>query len=227
MGKVRCPHCDKKCTSPKGLDQHIKSSSFCQSRRGALNIAETDNLDGGTQKRKAEEDPALLDRKPAAKKRRTEADSEPGFFAGDRQTVAEPADSDLEPEQAVALEEGKQNPHFTGDEPWFDPNAEFDPYESESDRSSDDSDDPGPDVGDEASMGRNQDEVEEEAEFQASKACIRQFKDYVRNAYQNFDHLEEKEKVAARLMCSLLKKKASLDTYEAVMEWHLNTCGKL
>lgn len=93
-------------------------------------------MDGGTQKRKAEEDPALLDRKPAAKQRRTEAevaDSEPGQAIGARQTEAEPADSDLEPEQAVALEEGKQNPHFTGNEPWFDPNAEFDPYESESD----------------------------------------------------------------------------------------------
>jgi hypothetical protein len=212
----------------------MKSSSFCQSRRGALNIAETDNLVGGTQKRKAEEDPALLDRKPAAKQRRTEAevaDSEPGkAIAGARQTEAEPTDSDLEPEQAVALDEGKQNPHFTGDEPWFDPNAEFDPYESESDQSSDeDSDDPGPfyDVGDEACMGRNQDKVEEEIEFQASKACSRQFKDYVRHAYHNFDHLEEKEKVAAKLMRNLLKKKASLDTYETVMEWHLNTCGKL
>ena len=162
MGIVRCPHCDKKCASSKGLDQHIKSSSFCQSRRGAFNIAETDNLDGGTQKRKAEEDPALLDRKPAAETdnldggtQKRKAEEDPALL--DRKLAAKQRRTE------AALEEEKQNPHFTGNEPWFDPKAEFDPYESESDRSSDDNDDPGPfnDVGDEASMGGNQDKVEE------------------------------------------------------------------
>lgn len=50
---------------------------------------------------------------------------------------------------------------------------------------------------------------------------------YVRNAFQNYMDLSEDEQSAVKIMHTLVKKRATLDTYEAVMEWHLRASGKL
>ena len=74
----------------------------------------------------------------------------------------------------------------------------------------------------------NEEEAEEvEHALAPIKTANNQFKKYVKNAYHNFGELNQKEKAAALLMYTLMKKKATLDTYEAVMEWHLRHSGKL
>jgi len=137
----------------------------------------------------------------------------------------------LSPRKATRAEpeQDQGDPHHDGNEPWVDPFAEhedgFDPYADESDRS-----DPVPMAmfeDDDESIDGNQEQVQEMIEVKASKKSVRDFKDYVRFAYQNFAELDDNEKEAAQLLRTLLKKKASLDTYEAVMEWHLVASGKM
>ena len=61
----------------------------------------------------------------------------------------------------------------------------------------------------------------------SGKESGKQFKRYVRDAYQNFAQLQPKEKTAIRIMQKLIKKRATLDTYNDVMEWHLRESGQL
>ena len=125
----------------------------------------------------------------------------------------------------------QQNPHHTGYEPYINhPVAleeDFDPYATPSEHSSDQGmmmdDDSGEDYD---KQDENPVEVEE-SPAKASKQSRTQFKEYVRNAFINFGELEEKEWQAAKLLRTLLKKKASMDTYESVLEWHLVAAGKM
>ena len=56
---------------------------------------------------------------------------------------------------------------------------------------------------------------------------IKAFRDYVGHAYTHFAALSPDEMTAVRIMSTLIRKKASLDTYDAVMEWHLRETGQL
>lgn len=53
------------------------------------------------------------------------------------------------------------------------------------------------------------------------------FKQYVHYAENNVSNFTEVKKTALKLMAVLRKSKASLDTYDAVMEWHLRVSGIL
>ena len=104
----------------------------------------------------------------------------------------------------------------------------FDPYaDSTTDEETESEDD-------EDAVAKEEDAVPEEDEVQVddipSNGCRvsgRQFKGYVRDAFQNFARLSPDEKTAIKIMHKLMKKKATLDTYEAVMEWHLKESGQL
>ena len=60
-----------------------------------------------------------------------------------------------------------------------------------------------------------------------SSMALDHFKEYVTNAKQNFLELRTDEVTAVRLMHTLMRKKATLDTYDAVMEWHFQEVGEL
>lgn len=187
----------------------MKASLTCQSARNAYELVQNDKITstGRSQKRKASpKDTHQLETDRAAKPKLLRA----------QRTSSTRTEAEAEPEP--------EHPHQLAIEPWYDPNAEFDPFAQASDNS--DIDDLVQLDHQEGPVGGNQGQVQE-VEFKASKTCSNQFKSYVRHAFQNFANLEEKEQAAVRLMRTLLKKKASLDTYEAVMEWHLNTSGKL
>lgn len=216
MAKLKCPHCNKPCKSAKGLDQHIKSSTTCRSARDALSLLEEGKTNQPPKRKAVDEYGDLLERDQAA-----------------RQKLIRALSPRKEAQEAEAVDK-QQNPHHDGNDPWFNPFAgqedgkqgdDFDPYATDSDQS----DGPVPVMLEDefdASVDGNQGQVEETV-IKASKKSVKDFKNYVRKAYQNFAQLEEKEKEAARLMRTLLKKKASLDTYEAVMEWHLVSSGKM
>jgi len=63
--------------------------------------------------------------------------------------------------------------------------------------------------------------------WQRSQRSGKDFKKYVRNAYANFAELTETEKTAIKIMHKLIKKRATLDTYNDVMQWHLEESKKL
>lgn len=220
MAKLTCPHCSKACKTAKGLEQHIKSSGSCRSAQNAFRMVEEVKMNSPPKRKADDAYIHVLDNDQAARHKLAKANS-----PSPRKLLSE----------TEAKEAKQQNPHHTGDEPFIDPFAQsssegdFDPYATPSDYSSE-----GPgmmmdsDKDEEASeLGEDKEGQLDKVQVNASKKCITQFKNYVRNAYQNFAQLEEKEKFAAKLLRTLLKKKASLDTYEAVMEWHLITSGKM
>ena len=59
------------------------------------------------------------------------------------------------------------------------------------------------------------------------KLTWKMFKEYVEDASKRFKHLTESEQRAIKIMRILIKKRAPLDTYQAVMAWHLQELGLL
>lgn len=192
MPRIICPNCRKPLKSQKGLEEHLKSSTYCQSARDALTLVEEGRIGGG----KMSGDDAL---------KRKLVDSFSDVLEKDNAAR----------KKLVSAQGRTKDPHNTAEITWFDPFEQESSVESGGPllQSDEDDDDNAAAV--------------EEIEFKASRKSSTAFKKYVRNAYQNFAQLDKKEKAAIKIMRTLLKKKASLDTYEAVMEWHLVTCGKL
>jgi hypothetical protein len=58
------------------------------------------------------------------------------------------------------------------------------------------------------------------------RECFERFKAYVAYSARNRIELTDMEKSSVRLMHKLIKKKAPLDTYDDVMEWHLQETGQ-
>lgn len=56
---------------------------------------------------------------------------------------------------------------------------------------------------------------------------LENWEDYVARAKEDFDVLSPQMQTAIRLMLAIRRKKASLDTYNDVLEWHLRECGKI
>ena len=73
----------------------------------------------------------------------------------------------------------------------------------------------------------DEDEEEEEMHLPVNRESIRNFKDYVKKARQHLLKLNKFEVGAVKLMDVLHRKKACLDTYDAVMEWHFKQTGLL
>jgi hypothetical protein len=69
-----------------------------------------------------------------------------------------------------------------------------------------------------------EDDVERESR---RRKCFEDFKMYIQYCKNNLLGFTEIERASVRLMHKLIKKKAPLDTYDAVMEWHLQERGLL
>ena len=68
---------------------------------------------------------------------------------------------------------------------------------------------------------------EDEFHFEVNPVPLQDFKDYVMHARQHFVQLDRYEVAAIKLMDTLRRKKATLDTYDAIMEWHFKQTGVL
>jgi len=60
-----------------------------------------------------------------------------------------------------------------------------------------------------------------------NRTILEDFKEYARKAEDNYLHFPRKERVAVGLLGMLRRTKASLGTYESVMEWHFRAGNKL
>ena len=69
--------------------------------------------------------------------------------------------------------------------------------------------------------------VDEEPQAGCSREALDDFRAYVAHAERHFMPFTRHERAAISLMDTLRKKKATLDTYDAVMMWHYRETGKL
>ena len=72
-----------------------------------------------------------------------------------------------------------------------------------------------------------EDEQEEEDPQHPDTSLRDNFKAYCDGAKKNFLPFTKEQEHAVKLLDTLQRKKAPLDTFDEVMEWHLKSCGKL
>jgi hypothetical protein len=216
-------YCKKKMRSQVGLQRHLAQSAYCKrAREGIASSFQDINEQEALKLPPKDMIPPSCKPPPIAKLRR---------LLSDKLGMSDLLGTKQEPlEQQEASELMGWLPCDLGQSD-SEEEYKFDVFaESTSEEGTDDDED--------ASEVSNDDDEDsgEDEEIQApidpniirrSKRSGKEFKAYVRNAYSNFTKLSPKEECAVRLMHKLIRKRATLDTYEDVMRWHLEECGKL
>jgi hypothetical protein len=214
---VKCPYCRRSLKSTYGLEQHIKSTPYCQNMREAFR--KIDNGESPDRKKARCSSPRkedvvmgaarqlLADLKLRAFGQNTAASGKEDETMRD-----DLAQEDEEEDHPPAILEGEEEEE---DEHLFDPYA--DPSSSEATSSDEEAD---------TELHQNQAQMEP-VNVQRAGIMGKRFKQYVRHSHQHNVDFNEVESDAVKLMHMLIKKKATLDTYAAVMDWHLRASGKI
>jgi hypothetical protein len=223
MPKVTCMYCKKKMKSQVGLQRHLAQSAYCKRARDGIACSLQDIKEQESLKLLPKDMQPPSSKQPHIAKMRRLLSDKLGMMM------------DLGKEEATQHQEASESMGWL---PWCDDgqsdNEEEYKFnvlaESTSEEGTDDDED-GSEVSD-----TGDEDIGEDDEIQApidpnvvlrSKRSGKELKNYVRNAYTNFTVLSPKEKRAIRLMHKLVRKRATLDTYDDVMRWHLEESGKL
>ena len=217
MPKVPCPYCNKKLKSQHGLEMHLKQSTLCQHMKEQVR-----EDDSRPFKRPKLPDLALLQLSMAQKHALAAArgpDSIPKVAA-----KVQVDKNELQAQNDKSDEESLPQVPYEGAD-----YGDFDPFNA--------TDDEGNaqrfGTSSESSPSGEEDSSTEEPTAQphiipdANNASNKQFKEYCRHAFKHFGDLTKTEESCIRIMHKLYLKRATLDTYDAVMEWHLRESGKL
>lgn len=219
MGKYTCPACQKVCKSVNGLEQHIQSSKLCKDTSNALSFLENkpDHDDNAENLSDLDEN----DGTNISPKKRQLLDAFDALLENDRLARQKLFDQHLKNEEEEEEEKQAMEEMRAQVQQYHDGDFWFDPFVGSSSSSSEDG------GGYQVDGDEDDDEMQGNPVQVVSDESIKQFRAFVRHAYQHFGVLEEKEKAAIRIMRTLQRKKAPLDTYDSVMEWHLIESGKL
>ena len=240
MARFKCPYCTKVCKSRHGLIQHQKSNLVCKKAQEA-----TEELRSGHQK-KGEPKNILLSHLDDSE------DDSVAKEAGSFGDLSEPPAkvqrlmkelSGLEADNNATLDDVLAalglDPHLGSDE-----SEEEDESEGQEDESEEADDEESVQTDNAPAHEQDADDFDptslyisdsKDSEYNAhddnatspNAKTIKEFRAYVGHAYAHFGSLSKNEQRAVKIMSTLIHKKASLDTYEAVMEWHLRETGEL
>jgi hypothetical protein len=235
MSQFRCEYCQRECRSRRGLALHIRQSALC--------LKMMSEEESGAQVR--DDSKQSGHDKPQQKKRTNHLDIEQqelnteydGYVAkvgrllhmdsvqeatsvavGDRTRLSGKEDKDpmswLPYDRVIGAE----------DSPIFGANSDV-----SSDEESNDEEEESSSSGSFEESDSGEDLTEEDfIEMQMKKReTVLAFKKYSTYQKGNVLNLGANEAKAVKIMSQLIKKRAPLDTYEAVMEWHFRDCGKL
>jgi hypothetical protein len=211
MSKVICMYCKKKLKTQLGLQKHLAQNEFCIRTRKDM-IASTLGIDPKEVLKHCQKATRASVHEPHAKKQRstmhlgkhTEQDEETGCMG-----AFDNGQSDEQDEEEYHFDPFAEN--TSDEETDNDANLEENSVDSSEDEDQDE----------------ESHEVIDPDIVKRSKHSGKEFKKYVRNAYANYTTLSSTEKSSIRLMHKLVHKKATLDTYDEVMRWHLQESGKL
>ena len=243
MVKYKCPYCTKVCKSQHGLVQHQRSSTACKQAREAIEEFKLGDKRSGKNLLSAYleeeqegiglESPSKVQRLMEELKHLHEDNNtslntvlaemgigSPGVLA---RNVHEDYGEEEEDEEDDAVEEYSEDEEESSE----DDDAESVQMDNEATAFEQPADDFNPYSLIMSDEEDSEYDVHEDNERSPSAETIHAFRAYVGNAYQHFSSLSNNEKKAIKIMSTLIKKKASLDTYEAVMEWHLRETGQL
>ena len=229
-----CPCCGKKLKSKYGLEQHINAIPYCKAMRESFKSIDKGHSPPrkkgrvtspgkGTLVEKRQvlvdkflrqliEDKAHLAFGKVTADLGNDIDDSPSQMQDDLAEV----DSDQGQPETIEVEEEEEEAYL------YDPYASASSSVSSSSTGSNSNEDDEDDVG----LQPNQAQVGP-IDAKKAKKMGKQFTAFVRHAYQNRLEFNEVEVDAIKLMHKLIKKRATLDTYDDVMEWHLRASKRL
>ena len=236
MPKIICKYCNKKIKTKLGLQKHLEQSAFCISTRmgviaslKGINQKEVLNLlaKGMRQQSIEKQAPAKMPRLSMHLGKNMEQEVLTNSFGWLSWDNGQDDDDEREQEyQFDPLAENTSEEESTDDEHSaisvgndIDDDSDADNFDEVDEDEDHDDKDLGQDNDSHQSIDPNI--------LKRSRRSGKEFKKYVRNAYSNFTMLTKKEMCGIRLMHKLVHKKATLDTYDDVMQWHLQESGKL
>ena len=198
MGKWVCPHCKKDTfKSERGLESHLKNHSFCSKQMKIMALVHA--------------------QQSVPKLASVSQPKSPQNFAtieAKRQRVCRPNGSITNREAAIARQHARMQQILAQQH-----NQDLDQVEEDDFPMFDDS-----------TVESEEQEPEENGNdyvLQVDAEPLNMFKEYVLKARKDFGPLEDHEVKAIKLLALLHKKKASLDTYDEVIEWHLRATGAI
>ena len=218
---VLCPYCGKKCKSDYGLEQHIKANPYCTKMREDFEqIDMGQSPDRKKSRPSPREEEGVVNEKGVlvgkirqhleeAKQRAVDQDPDTlDSEEDDSPCMVDAASAELQddgdPPELLDVSDEEEDEHL------------FDPYASPSTTEASSSDN------ESVQLQPNQAAVGVIAPKQA-RIMGKQFTAFVRHSYQHIVDLNEVEMDAVKIMHKLIKKKATLDTYDDVVEWHLRS----
>jgi hypothetical protein len=247
MGKCKCDHCGKVLKTKAGLARHISTSMACMQARNHLEFMSGKGLETkpsgknalgktktnvqlGKRKGQLAED----DLKPPAKSSLVMGKAHLENVIQKRlQNIGQEQVDKMGwlPYQRSFAQENMGNWEDESDTTREDGMVEGNNSDNGGGYVSDASGDDSNESGDEADGTDSEEDAESASnreEIRRDESTWKQFMEYVEKVpYTFLQSLTENEERGIRIMRTLIKKKAPLDTYKAVMEWHFRDTGKL
>ena len=192
-----CPHCQKRCKSERGLNQHTQQKKKCrEAEREALSVRRPLPQD-------AQPETGGL-RRSSRTKRKVQSETEHTQPSGAETGCAldpETEDVDEENEESVSEEDGYEG--GLEDEDGGDYGT--------------DSDGEGPKIG-----------TTLEGDHASKRRKLDEFRSYcATHSTRHLPHLRKEVKASIKLMDALKRKKAPLNAFPEILEWHLKETGHL
>ena len=217
---IPCPYCGRKLKTSYGLEQHIKATPTCQKLRESFAL-----IDMG-------QSPDRKKSRPSPREEKGVVDEEGVLVGKIRQHLEhtkqrarqDPATLDNEEDDStcmldtasVELQDGGDPPELLEVSDEDEDEHLFDPYASASSSESSSS-------GSESMQLRPNEPAVGPIDPKKARIMGKRFTKYVKHSYQNYNDFNEVEMDAVKIMHKLIKKKATLDTYDDVVEWHLRS----
>ena len=246
MADFTCPYCLKQhIRSKRGLKQHIDNTPFClamkrqQQAVPTLATLRTVGVPKATKPKSTKQNVSHQDNYEEEEEF-FDAPEDEVYDARDEEDCCAPTSkrSKLYPKDDVQQREsiaqmrklylGIPDPPVVGgdpmdcldedDDPESDEEGIFDPFAIES------SDEEDSDAESEVDSMQDQ---EDNIQRPVDEKTNREWQKYVKHSFVHNMDLSDDEQAAVRIMHKLALKRATLDTYDAVMEWHLRESGKL
>ena len=216
-----CPHCGKVCVSERGLTQHISRTPDCNQKHTdsmafKRNQSEEDAKAGDSTDtdQSPNEDQPRRSQRVAKKSKSSNHNEEPGVSNDGLQGTDSHVGDDAESREAPSNSDADSIPFADPTDDAF-----YDEDDTESGASGDQTEAPTDEEMDDTSV--------EEGAQEPNRTMLKEFRDYCEGHYDQFLWLKEGDKTSIRLMNCLKLKKAPLNAYKELMEWHLKETGEL
>ncbi len=208
-----CPHCRKKFASEENLAQHQERSTVCSALHAVNHTRKHGDLAAYVNVNFARNVRAKTAQKRAAAghnygANRVLVDVNVNTINANRPQKGATADQNDEENNQFDADSDESS--MEDDDLVFGDDEEEDDYYNEEEDSEED-----------------EDSVQNEDEPVPDTEILDNFREYVENAQKNYVPFPKEWKDALDLMFALRQSRASLDTYDTIMEWHLRATGKL